>query len=81
MKILFLNGWRAAPGGAKPTFLAQHGHEVINPKLPDDDFAEAVRNAQAEFDRHQPDVVVGGAVATVYGGCIVSFHQNNTSRQ
>jgi hypothetical protein len=47
--------------------LAKHGHEVIKPKLPDDDFAEAVRIAQAAFDRHQPDVVVGssrgGAVA------------------
>jgi hypothetical protein len=47
--------------------LAQHGHEVINPKLPDEDFAEAVRIAQKEFDKHWPDVVVGssrgGAVA------------------
>jgi hypothetical protein len=34
----------------KPTFLAQHGHDVINPKMPDEDFQEAVRNAQAEFD-------------------------------
>jgi pimeloyl-ACP methyl ester carboxylesterase len=67
MKVLFLHGWQSAPGGVKPTFLARHGHEVINPKLPDDDFAEAVRIAQAEFDRHQPAVVVGssrgGAVA------------------
>jgi hypothetical protein len=67
MKILYLHGWQSVPGGVKPTFLAQHGHEVINPKLPDDDFAEAVRIAQAEFDTHQPDVVVGssrgGAVA------------------
>ena len=67
MKVLFLHGWRSVPGGVKPTFLARHGHEVINPKLPDDDFAEAVRIAQAEFDRHQPAVVVGssrgGAVA------------------
>ncbi len=51
----------------KPTYLARHGHKVINPKLPDDDFAEAVRIAQAEFDKHQPQVVVGssrgGAVA------------------
>jgi hypothetical protein len=51
----------------KPTYLAEHGHEVLNPALPDDDFDEAVRIAQAEFDRHQPDVVVGssrgGAVA------------------
>ena len=67
MKILFLHGWQSIPGGVKPTFLAQHGHEVINPKLPDEDFNEAVRIAQAEFDRHQPAVVVGssrgGAVA------------------
>jgi hypothetical protein len=26
----------------KPTYLIQHGHDVSNPKLPDDDFAEAV---------------------------------------
>jgi hypothetical protein len=49
------------------SFLARHGHEVINPKLPDEDFNEAVRIAQAEFDRHHPNVVVGssrdGAVA------------------
>ena len=67
MNILFLHGWQSVPGGVKPTFLAQHGHEVINPKLPDEDFGEAVRIAQAEFDKHQPDVVVGssrgGAVA------------------
>src|SRR3982750_279342 len=67
MKILFLHGWQSVPGGVKPTFLAQHGHEVINPKLPDDDFAGAVRIAQAEFDQHRPQVVVGssrgGAVA------------------
>ena len=67
MTILFLHGWHSVPGGVKPSFLARHGHEVINPHLPDDDFAAAVRVAQAEFDRHQPDVVVGssrgGAVA------------------
>jgi hypothetical protein len=67
MKVLFLHGWQSVPGGVKPTFLARHGHEVINPKLPDDDFAEAVRIAQAKFDKHQPAVVVGssrgGAVA------------------
>src|SRR5262249_46224374 len=54
MKILFLHGWQSVPGGVKPTFLAQHGHEVINPKLPDEDFEEAVRIAQAEYDRHRP---------------------------
>src|SRR5271169_5981218 len=67
MKILLLHGWQSVPGGVKPTFLARHGHVVINPKLPDDDFEEAVRIAQAEFDKHQPQVVVGssrgGAVA------------------
>lgn len=67
MTILFLHGWHSIPGGVKPTYLAQHGHTVINPKLDDDDFAEAVRTAQAEYDRHRPDVIVGssrgGAVA------------------
>ena len=67
MKILFLHGWQSVPGGVKPSFLAQHGHEVINPKLPDEDFHESVRIAEAEFDKHRPQVVVGssrdGAVA------------------
>jgi hypothetical protein len=67
MKILFLHGWRSVPGGIKPTFLAQHGHEVFNPKLPDEDFEEARRIAQAEYDQCRPDVIVGssrgGAVA------------------
>ena len=67
MKILFLHGWSSTPGGKKPTFLANHGHEVLNPALPDKDFDEAVRIAQAEFDQQKPDVVVGssrgGAVA------------------
>jgi hypothetical protein len=67
MKILFLHGWQSVPGGVKPTYLATHGHTVLNPKLPDDDFQLAVDIAQAEFDRNKPDVVVGssrgGAVA------------------
>ena len=67
MKILFLHGWTSVPGGRKPTYLKDHGHEVINPALPDDDFDESVRIAEAEFQRHPPDVVVGssrgGAVA------------------
>lgn len=67
MKILFLHGWHSVPGGVKPTYLAEHGHEVINPALDDDDFDAAVAAAQAEFDKHQPQVVVGssrgGAVA------------------
>lgn len=67
MKILFFHGWQSTPGGIKPTYLKNHGHEVLNPALPDDDFDAAVRIAQAEFDLHHPDVVVGssrgGAVA------------------
>jgi hypothetical protein len=67
LKVLFLHGWTSTPGGVKPTYLAGHGHLVINPALPDDDFGAAVRIAQLEFDRNQPEVVVGssrgGAVA------------------
>jgi len=61
MKILFLHGWQSVPGGVKPTFLQHHGHEVLNPKLPDDDFAEALRIAQDIFDTQSPDVVVGSS--------------------
>jgi hypothetical protein len=67
MTILFLHGWQSTPGGIKPTYLKKHGHEVLNPKLPEDDFDLAICIAQAEFDSHQPHVVVGssrgGAVA------------------
>jgi hypothetical protein len=67
MNILLLHGWKSTPGGLKPTYLKDHGHTVLNPALPDDDFDAAVRIAQAEFDQGQPDVVVGssrgGAVA------------------
>ncbi len=61
MRILFLHGWNSVPGGVKPTYLRDHGHEVINPALPHEDFAEAVRIAQAEYDRHHPDVIVGSS--------------------
>ncbi len=67
MKIIILHSWQSVPDGVKPTFRAQHGHDAINPKRSDEDFAAAVKIAQAEFDAHQPDVVVGtsqgGAVA------------------
>jgi uncharacterized protein len=67
MKILFLTGWHAAPGGIKPTFLREHGHEVIEPVLDDEDFSVAIRTAQHAYDVGQPDAVVGlsrgGAVA------------------
>lgn len=67
MKILFLHGWHSVPGGLKPSHLVRHGHEVFNPALDDDDFDRAVHTAQAEYDQHRPDVIVGssrgGAVA------------------
>ena len=73
MAVLFLHGKESKPGGTKPTYLAQHGLTVLNPALPDDDFTEAVRIAQAEFHRHKPDVVVGssrgGAVAMNIDSC------------
>jgi hypothetical protein len=76
MKILFLHGWHSVPGGVKPTYLKDHGHEVINPALPDEDFAEAVRIAQAAFDRHQPDVVVGSS----RGGAVTMNINSGTAR-
>jgi hypothetical protein len=67
VKILFLHGWTSVPGGKKPTSLKEHGHEIINLALDDDDFDAAVRTAQSDYDQHKPDVVVGssrgGAVA------------------
>lgn len=67
MKVLFFHGWHSVPGGVKPTYLKDHGYEVINPTLDDDDFAAAVATAQVEFDQNQPQVVAGssrgGAVA------------------
>ncbi len=67
MKVLFLHGFGSDPGGIRPTFLKQSGHEVSHPAMPDDDFAESVRIAQGAFDEARPEVVVGssrgGAVA------------------
>jgi hypothetical protein len=47
------------PVTVKTTYLALHGHEVINPALDGDDFAADVATAQAEFDQHQPQLNVG----------------------
>jgi Cysteine-rich CPXCG len=67
MSILFLHGWHSIVGGVKPTFLKQHGLTVFNPKLNDDDFDEALRVAQGEYDLRLPAVIVGssrgGAIA------------------
>jgi hypothetical protein len=61
MKILFLHGWNSVVGGVKPKYLREHGHEVLNPALPHEDYPAALAIAQAEFDRHQPAVVVGSS--------------------
>ncbi len=67
MKVLFLHGFGSDPGGIRPTFLKQSGHDVSHPAMPDDDFSESVRIAQTTFDEARPEVVVGssrgGAVA------------------
>lgn len=65
--MLYLHGLGARPGGFKPRFLAEHGYELINPALPDDDFAASIEIAQAAYDEGSPDLIVGssrgGAVA------------------
>jgi hypothetical protein len=61
MRLLFLHGWFSKPGGLKPSFLVHHGHQVINPALPDDDFEASIKIAQAAFDQHQPELVVGSS--------------------
>ncbi len=75
MKILFLHGWHSVPGGVKPSYLKDHGHKVINPKLDDDDFEAAVRAAQAEYDQHQPDVIVGSSRG---GAVALNINSNDT---
>jgi hypothetical protein len=67
MKILYLHGLHSKPGGVKPTFLRERGYQVINPGIPDDDFAGSVQIAQAAYEGSRPEVIVGssrgGAVA------------------
>ncbi len=61
MKILFLHGLEARPGGFKPQFLTQHGFDVLNPHLSDESFPDSVSIAQNAFDLHRPPVVVGSS--------------------
>ena len=49
MRLLFLHGWHSVPGGVKPTYLVQCGHQVANPALDDDDFEAALATAQEVF--------------------------------
>lgn len=61
MKILYLHGWKSVSGGTKPSYLAELGHDITEPELPEDDYDEALRIAQSEFDRINPEVVVGSS--------------------
>jgi hypothetical protein len=61
MRVLFLHGTGSKPGDVRPSYLIRHGHDVLNPALPDDDFDAVVRIAQAEYDQGRPDVVVGSS--------------------
>jgi alpha-beta hydrolase superfamily lysophospholipase len=67
MNLLYLHGLSSKPGGVKPTFLRRQGYVVVNPALPDDDFAASVRIALAALEQSWPAVIVGssrgGAVA------------------
>lgn len=67
MKVLFLHGWHSTPGGRKPTYLADLGYQVLNPKLCPDDYDAALRTAQQAYDEGEPEVVIGssrgGAIA------------------
>lgn len=72
MRILYLHGLSSKPGGVKPTFLASRGFDVVNPALPDDDFAESTAIASRCLAESAPEVVVGssrgGAVALAIAG-------------
>jgi alpha-beta hydrolase superfamily lysophospholipase len=76
MKILYLHGWNSVVGGVKPTYLRSHGHEVIEPALDHDDFERALATAQAAFDEHRPNVVVGSS----RGGAVAMNLRNDSAR-
>jgi hypothetical protein len=54
MKILFLHGTGSKPGDVRASYLIKHGHDVLNPSLPDDNFEEAVRIARPNTTRAIP---------------------------
>jgi hypothetical protein len=51
--MVFLHGWQSVTGGVKPTFLAQYGHGVVNPKLPD---AKEIKTILMQGDDEIEDV-------------------------
>jgi hypothetical protein len=44
VKTLHLHGLNSTPGGIEPTYLKDHGHTVLNPRLPDDDFDRGAKS-------------------------------------
>ncbi len=76
MKLLYLHGWNSSLGGVKPTSLRSRGHEVIEPALDHDDFKRALATAQAAFDEHRPNVVVGSS----RGGAVAMNLRNDSVR-
>jgi hypothetical protein len=80
MLILFLHGWQSTPGSLKPTYFGDYGHEVFNPALPNDDFDQAVRIAQAEFDWHRPGCGRGEWPAPLRNGTPTGYTFSNGRR-
>jgi alpha-beta hydrolase superfamily lysophospholipase len=76
LKLLYLHGWNSSLGGVKPTSLRSRGHEVIEPALDHDDFKRALATAQAAFDEHRPNVVVGSS----RGGAVAMNLRNDSVR-
>ncbi len=58
MRILFLHGCNSVPGGETPTYLKDHGHEVITPERPHEtvaaDTQANVQTARPPDTFHQP---------------------------
>lgn len=61
MKVLFLHGMEARPGGFKAQFLVKNGFEVLNPGLPDESISDSISIAQEAYDLNHPEVVVGSS--------------------
>jgi hypothetical protein len=76
MTILFLHGWQSFPGGVKPTFLKDHGHIVIDPKLPDEYFEKAVQIAPG---RVRP-ASARGRVGSSRGGAVAMNINSSDAR-
>ena len=61
MKILLLHGLHSSPGGSKAEAIKSAGFELINPRLPANDWSESLKIAQESIDTHAPDIIVGSS--------------------